>query len=114
MVAGKPVWTEFVWRPRETRRRGRDLDRGLGDTAFKSCIRLHVMKNRVLTLNLFLQQKSCSSMGHISLDTKNNTFVCVLIVFTASEIDASELQNFCHGLDLIFFFLSQGLLNFVL
>ena len=63
---------------------------GGGDTACKSCLRLHVMKNHVLTLNLFLQQKLCFSMGLISFDTKKNkTLFCVLIVIKASEIDAS-------------------------
>ena len=50
------------------------------------------MKNRVLRLNLFLQHKLCFSIGLISLDTKENkTLFCILIMFKASEIDASVL-----------------------
>ena len=59
------------------------------NTAWKSCRRLYVMKICVLTLNLFLQHKSCFSMGLISLDTKKiKYFFCVLIV--VSENDASD------------------------
>ena len=48
----------------------------------------------LLTLNLFLQHKSCFSMGLISLDTKKyNTFFCVLIMFKVSEIDASGFME---------------------
>ena len=86
MVAGKPVWAEFVRRRRETRRRDRDSDRWLGGGGIRRVNRvldLETLKtlfheNCVLTLNLFLQQKSCFSMGLISLDTKNKTlFLCL-------------------------------------
>ena len=53
-------------------------------------------ENRVLTLNLFLQHKSCLSMGRNSLDTYlqiHKILFCVLIVLQASEIVSSDYYS---------------------
>ena len=51
----------------------------------------YLLKNCVLVLNLFLQHKLCFSMG-LYTQKKIKHLFCVLIVFKASEIDASEYQ----------------------